>query len=217
MTSWRSVVSLDTVVSYEYPGSPRLHRFLLRLRSSPDTPDLCDNNPIVAGFTPTYTIEYYHLHSLLVRLSLRFIRTKNPSWAGLSVTYWRPVVSFDTLVYYGYTGSPQILRFFRYSRYPGIFLIISFLQIPRYFPDYQYSSDTLVFSGYSSFILILRYTTFSPGIPFLSNSPFSPDTPVFWGYSVFFRYSGILRILRFLQILRYSSDPPVFLRYSSLI
>ena len=203
MTSWRSVVSLDTVVSYEYPGSPRLHRFLLRLRSSPDTPDLCDNNPIVAGFTPTYTIEYYHLHSLLVRLSLRFIRTKNPSWAGLSVTYWRPVVSFDTLVYYGYTGSPQILRFFRYSRYPGIFLIISILQILWYFPD------TPVLSWYSGIQRFLRGFRFSQIVRFLqilrysSDTPFSSDTPVFCEYSVFFRYSDILRILQ------YSSDTPV--------
>ena len=187
MISWRSVVSLDTVVSYEYPSSPRIHRFLLRFQSSPDTPDFCDNNPIVAGFTPTYTIEYYHLHSLLVRLSLRFIRTKKPSWAGLSVTYWRPVVS------YGYTaGSPRIFRFFpRYSKYPRIFLIISFLQILWYF-------------RYSNFILILRYTT---------------NTPVFSGDSVSPRYSvfsNILRIHRFLQILRYCPDTPVFLRYSSL-
>ena len=193
MISWRSVVSLDTVVSYEYPSSPRIHRFLLRLQSSPDTPDFYDNNPIVAGFTPTYTIEYYHLHSLLVRLSLRFIRTKKPSWAGLSVTYWRPVVSFDTLVSYGYTaGSPRIFRFFpRYSKYPRIFLIISFLQILWYF-------------RYSNFILILRYTT---------------NTPVFSGDSVSPRYSvfsNILRIHRFLQILRYCPDTPVFLRYSSL-
>lgn len=193
MTSWRSVVSLDTVVSYEYPSSPRIHRFLLRLQSSPDTPDFCDNNPIVAGFTPTYTIEYYHLHSLLVRLSLRFIRTKKPSWAGLSVTYWRPVVSFDTLVSYGYiAGSPRIFRFLsRYFRYPAFSWLSLF---------FRYSG----ISGYSNFILILRYTT---------NTPVFSEDSVSLRYSVF---SSILRIHRFLQILRYCPDTPVFLRYSSL-
>ena len=206
MISWRSVVSLDTVVSYKYPSSPRIHRFLLRLQSSPDTPDFCDNNPIVAGFTPTYTIEYYHLHSLLVRLSLRFIRTKKPSWAGLSVTYWRPVVSFDTLVSYGYTaGSPRIFRFFpRYSRYPRIFLIISFLHILWYFRILQLYLDTPVYNEYPGFLRRFRFTQILRFLQYSANIPFSSDTPILSGYS------GFPQILQFKLD---SPDTPVFLRY----